>query len=67
MPWLSGPLPATGDAVGSEDLRAQDLRRQVAHAARRDVRQQITERHVPGVARSGVLDVEGEVAPLSYI
>src|SRR5689334_24595596 len=27
-----------GDSVGREDLRAQDFRRQIAHAARRDVR-----------------------------
>src|SRR5262249_20805648 len=55
------------DAVCRKDLRAQAFGRQIAHAARRDVRQQVTQGYVPGVAEPGVLNVDGEIAPLSQI
>ena len=55
------------DAVGREDLGAQDFGRQIAHAARRAVREQVADGGVPGVAEPGVLDVDGEIAPLPQI
>jgi len=54
-----------GDAVCRKDLRAEDGRCHIAHAARRVARQQVTNPHVPGVGLSDVLDVEAKVAPLS--
>jgi len=56
-----------GDAVCRKDLCAQDGGCRVAHAARRDVRQHVTHARVPGVAESGVLDVQAEVTRLSQI
>src|SRR5262249_29707469 len=58
-------------AVSSKDLSAYDRWRLNAHAAAgslalRELRQQVAERHIPGVAAAGVLDVETESAWLTY-
>src|SRR5688500_2738289 len=55
------------DAVRGEHLCAQDLRGQVAHAARRAVREAVAQAHVPRVCEARVRDVDDELAPCAEI